>query len=446
MMRRDSIQQDNLIESGSGLKRTLGLPLLSFYGVGMILGAGIYTIIGKAAGEAGESVWISVLIAAVAAVLTALSYAELGSMFPRVGGEYVYLKEAFPKIKWLAGSGGLMMAFASLATASTVALSFAGYLEQFVFTPPVLTAYCILLLFTALNILGIKESSWINVTFTLIETFGLILFIYFGIKSPGFGEALHQLPSSATISASALIIFAYFGFENMVNFVEETKNPEKTLPKAILLSLTITSLLYFLVALAAVNLLPVEQLAKSGAPLSDALRPISSKAAGALGGIALFATANTILISLITASRILFGMSRDGVLPRGFHRLTKRRQTPWLSALVSLTIAAILVPLGAVEVLAAISSFATMIAFTVVNGALIILRIRRPDIQRSFRSPLQIGKIPILAVLGALATVFLLFQFDPFVYLVGGGFLFFILASQMALAHKRDKKKNAETR
>lgn len=433
MMRRDSIQQDNLIESGSGLKRTLGLPLLSFYGVGMILGAGIYTIIGKAAGEVGEGIWMSILIAAVTAVLTALSYAELGSMFPRVGGEYVYLKEAFPKIKWLAGSAGLLMAFAGLATASTVALSFAGYLEQFVFTPPAQTAYCILFLFTALNILGIKESSWMNVTFTLIETFGLILFIYFGIKSPGFGEALHQFPSSATISASALIIFAYFGFENMVNFVEETKNPEKTLPKAILLSLTITTVLYFLVALAAVNLLPVEQLAKSGAPLSDALRPISSQAAGALGGIALFATANTILISLITASRILFGMSRDGALPRGFHRLTKRRRTPWLAALVSLTIAAI-------------SSFATMIAFTVVNGALIILRIRRPDIQRPFRSPIQIGKVPILAVLGALATVFLLFQFDPFVYQIGGGFLFFILASQIALAHKRDKKKKAETR
>lgn len=425
------------MEKNDTLKRALGLPLLTFYGVGMILGAGIYTIIGKAAGEAGEGVWISVLIAAITATLTALSYAELGSMFPRVGGEYVYLKEAFPKLRWLAGSGGMMMAFAGLATCSTVALSFAGYLEQFVAVPPLLTAYALLFVFTAFNIWGIKESSWMNVTFTLVEAFGLIFFVYFGMTSPGFGEALQNVPTSATFSASALIIFAYFGFENMVNFVEETKNPEKNLPRAILLSLGLSTVLYLLVALAAVNLLPVEQLAKSSAPLSDAIRPLSKKAAGALGGIALFATANTVLISLITASRILFGMSRDGSLPKRFSLISQQRGTPWFAALVSVVIASLLVPLGSVEVLAAISSFATMVAFTVVNTALTVLRFQKPDVHRPFKSPLSIGKIPILPVLGGLTSVFLLFQFEASVYQVGGGFLIFIVASQFIFNRKQ---------
>lgn len=422
------------------LKRVLGLPMLTFYGTGMILGAGIYTVIGKAAGIAGESVWLSLIIAAVVATLAALSYAELASMFPKVGGEYVYLKKAFPKFKWIANSTGLMMSFAGITTASTVALAFAGYLQQFITFSPVTIAFLLLVFFTCINILGIKESSWMNVLFTLIEVAGLLIFIYFGIQSSKFGEALLTSPSLATVSGSSLIIFAYFGFENMVNFVEETKNPEKTLPRAILLSIGISTVLYVLVALAAISLLPIEQLSESKAPLSDALRPISIKIAGALAGIALFATANTVLISLLTTSRILYGMARDKAIPQTFSILHNERKTPWFSALVAFILASVLLPFNKVEVLASISSFATMLAFLAVHIALVVLRLRDPGHERQFRVPLSIKKVPILPIIGAIATLFLLLQFETTIYMIGGGVFFVIIFSQLLMVRLITRK------
>lgn len=411
--------------------------MLTLYGTGMILGAGIYTIIGKAVGIAGGSVWLSLVFAAIAAILAALSYAELSAMFPQVGGEYVYLRKAFPKLKWIANSGGLMMAFAGIATSSTVALAFAGYLQQFISFSPIFIAFLLLLFFTIINIIGIKESSWVNVLFTLIEVFGLILFIYFGVQSPNFGEAILSSPSLATISGSAIIIFAYFGFENMVNFVEETKNPEVTLPRAIFLSIGIATVLYVLVALAAVSLLPASELAQSNAPLADAVRPVSEKIAGVLGSIALFATANTVLISLITTSRILYGMARDHALPGFFAKLLVKRKTPWISAIFAFLIACALLPLNKVEVLASISSFVTMLAFMTVHTALVVLRFRDPKLKRPFRTPFAIGRVPILPVLGGILTITLLLQFETTVYMVSGGFLFVVVASQLLMVRRK---------
>lgn len=413
------------------LKRVLGLPMLTFYGTGMILGAGIYTVIGKAAGVAGESIWLSLIFAAISAALSALSYAELASMFPSVGGVYVYLGEAFPKSKWVSNSSGLMMSFAGVATSAAVALAFAGYVQHFFEFSPALIALFLLIIFTGINILGIQETSWMNVVFTLIEVFGLLVFIYLGMKSPKFGEALNTMPTLATLSGSALIIFAYFGFENMVNFAEETKNPEKTLPRAILLSICITTILYVLVALAAISLLPIDQLAHSKAPLSDAVHPISSKLAGALGGIALFATANTVLIALATTSRILYGMAKKKAVPAVFGKLHPTRQTPWVADILICALSIALLPLGKVEILASISSFATMVAFFAVHVALIILRIQRPELERPFSVPFSFKGIPILPVLGGLVTLLLTLQFEKAVYVVGVVFLIIIAISQL---------------
>lgn len=427
------------------LNRVLGLPMLTFYGTGMILGAGIYTIIGKAAGIAGDSIWLSLVFAAVAAIFAALSYAELSAMFPAVGGEYVYLKKAFPKFKWIANSAGLTMVFAGIASSSTVALAFSGYLQQFTLFPQMLTAFFLLLIFTIINILGVKESSWVNVVFTLIEAFGLLLFIYIGVQSPQFGEAILSSPSLATVSGSALVIFAYFGFENIVNFVEETKDPVKTVPRAILLSIGISTVLYILVALAAVSLLPSSELALSDAPLADAIRPTSEKIAGILAGIALFATANTVLISLVTTSRILYGMGRDHAIPGIFSKLLVKQKTPWFSAIFSLVIACLLLPLNKVEVLASISSFATILAFVAVHAALVVLRFRAPDQERPFRIPLRIGRLPILPVLGVITSILLLLQYETTVYMVGGGFIFVLIIFQLLMARRNlDETKSTE--
>lgn len=385
----------------------------------MILGAGIYSIIGQAAGKAGYGLWQGFVLAAFAALLTALSYAELATMYPRAGGEYVYLRNAFSNHRWLAATTGIIMTFAGCASAATVAMAFASYLQHFVTLPHVLVAGVLLTFFTLVNVTGIKQSSWINAVFTLIEAFGLLLFIWLGWSSPSFGSSVLIAPTSATISSAALIIFAYFGFENIVNLAEETKSPESTIPRAILLSLFISTVLYVLVSFAAVELMPPDQLALTESALTDAAMGSSKRIAGILAGIALFSTANTALIALLTTSRILYGISKDNSLPQAFAKTLTHRQTPWVSALVSLGLAMALLPLGKVETLASVAAFATMIAFIAVNSALISLRMSAPATERPFKVPFALWKIPVLPVLGILTCVLFLFQFEKQIYIVG---------------------------
>jgi APA family basic amino acid/polyamine antiporter len=401
------------------LNRTLGLTMLTFYGTGMILGAGIYSIIGQAAGIAGEGVWQGFVLAAISALLTALSYAELATMYPTAGAEYFYLRNAFSKQKWLAATTGIMMAFAGCASAATVALAFASYLQHFIAAPHFLTAGGLLLFFSGVNILGIRESSWTNAIFTIIEILGLVLFVWLGWQSPTFGAALSETPTLATVSSAALIIFAYFGFENIVNLSEETVNPEKTIPRAILLSLLISTVLYVLVSLAAVALMSTDQLALTESALTDAAMKSSPRIAGILAGIALFSTANTALIALMTTSRIVYGISKDSSLPKIFARTSSVRKTPWVAALLALAVSLSLLPLGKVETVAKVSAFATMIAFIAVNGALIALRIRAPEKSRPFKVAFAIGRWPLLPILGIVTCLIFIFQFESQVYLLG---------------------------
>ncbi len=401
------------------LHRTLGLPMLTFYGTGMILGAGIYSILGKAAGIAGESLWQGFALAAIAALLTALSYAELATMDPRAGAEYIYLRNAFSNQRWFAGTIGLVVIFAGCASAATVALAFASYLQHFVEFPKFIVACCLLSLFTAVNIFGIQFSSWTNAIFTLIEAAGLILFIWLGWQNPDFGKALLTTPTLATVTSAALIIFAFLGFENIVSLAEETIEPEKNIPRAILLSIIISTTLYILVSLAAVALMSPNQLAQTDSALIDASMNVSENLSGVLGGIALFSTANTALIGLLTTSRILYGISKDKSLPLVFSKTLKKRKTPWVASLVAFGATILLLPFGRVETLASIASFATMIVFIAVNMALIRLRKIQPDTERPFRLPLSIGRYPVLPIIGIGVCFIFLFQFDKIVYLTG---------------------------
>jgi amino acid transporter len=197
-----------------GLSRTLGMPMLIFYGTGMILGAGIYSIIGKAAAKTGDTLWLGFVFAGVSALLTALSYAELSAMFPKAGAEFVYLRETFKKKKWLGSTVGMAMAFSGAATAATVAMAFASYLNEFFASPQILVALAVLVVFTGVAIIGIKASGWVTVVSTLIEVAGLLMIIYFGVTSDAFGKTLSVTPHFGTLSGSALIIFSFFGFES----------------------------------------------------------------------------------------------------------------------------------------------------------------------------------------------------------------------------------------
>ncbi len=405
------------------LERTLGLPGLTFYGVGTILGAGIYSVLGAAAGLAGEALWQSFAISSLVALVTALSYAELSTTYPHASAEFTYLRRALPGLPELALVTGLLVALSGAATGATVAIAFAGYLRTFVDVPPALVAWGLLLAVTLVNVVGIKASGWVNVAFTLLEVGGLVFFIGLGATTERFGEGLLAAPSFGVVSGASLVFFSFLGFENIANLAEEAKEPKRDLPRAIFASLGIATLLYVLVAVAAVALLPVEQLSQSDAPLADAAATWSPRAAGILGGIALFATANTALISVLVASRVVFGIARSDGLPKSMAAVLPHRKSPWLATIIVALVAAALAPLGEVGVVASVSSFASLLAFASVNVALILLRYREPDERRPFRVPGAIGRFPILPAIGLVSTIAVATQLDRTAIVSGGTIL-----------------------
>jgi basic amino acid/polyamine antiporter, APA family len=401
------------------LERALGLGSLTFYGVGIILGAGIYSVIGAAAAKSGDALWQAFLIGGVVAFLTALAYAELATSYPRAAAEFTYLKKAFPKWPALATSTGLLVALSGAATAATVAISFASYLDAFIEVPAVIVALALLAIMAGLNIVGVKASGWVNAAFTILEAGGLVLFVGVGATTPEFGDAMLAAPNAGVLSGAALVFFAFLGFENIANLAEEAKDPTRDLPRAIFLSLAVSTLLYVAVALAASALSSPESLAASGAPLTDAARSQSRSIAGALGGIALFATANTALVSILVASRVVFGMARDRHLPEWMAKILPSRKTPWPAILVVSAVAAALVPFGKVGVVASVSSFAALVAFFVVNVALIVLRYKAPGVKRPFKVPGSIGKLPIIPIFAALCCVLVAARLEPTALITG---------------------------
>lgn len=420
----------------SQLKPSLNFPLLVFYGTGMILGAGIYSIIGKAVVHTGETLWLGFALASLAAVLTALSYAELSSLFPKAGAEFIYLRHAFPGQKWLASTVGASMAFSGTATAATVAMAFSGYLEQFYEIPEFVIAVAVLVTLSVVALIGLKASNGFTVLSTLIEVSGLVLVIYLGFQSPRFGDVLFESPHHGTFSGAALIIFSFFGFENIVNLAEETRNPEKNLPRSILVSLVITTILYIFVSFSVLALVDVKVLSESPAPLMSAVLSISKNAATGLGIIALFSTTNTTLISLISSSRILYGMGEKKVLPQALAKVLPHQKTPWVASLVVLIISISLLPLGRLELIASISSLSTLFAFFFVNLGVIILRYNDPQRSRPFQVPVSIGRFPLLPFFGALITLGLMTQFEKTVYFISGTF-FLAVALGFLWFHRR---------
>ena len=401
------------------LRPTLGWFELCLYAIGMILGAGIYSILGKAAGIAGHALWLSFAMGAVAAALTGLSYAELATAYPKAGAEYVYIRAAAPQWPWAATAVGIVIALAGAASAATVTLAFAGYLQVFMASPEVLVAIGLLLVMTAINIIGIQASSRINAVFTLIEVAGLLLVIALGLTRPDFGHGAFRDVSLTVLPAAALVFFAFLGFEEIANLAEEARNAARDVPRAILVGVVVSTVLYILVALSATTLVAPEDLAASASPLADAASSVSVRLGGVLSAVALFATANTGLIALVATSRLIFGMARGRDLPPAFAKTLTKRRSPWVAGLLTFAVAAALVPLGGIELVAGLSSFAALVAFLAVNASLIVLRYRSPATPRPFRVPLSIGRFPILPALGVAAALLLLTQFGSEVYVAG---------------------------
>ncbi|HSF27898.1 MAG TPA: amino acid permease [Nitrosopumilaceae archaeon] len=422
----------------SELKRHMGLFGTTMYGIGLILGAGIYVLIGQAAGIAGNVVWVSFVFGAVAAVFSGLSYAELSSMFPKSAAEFLFVKNAF-RNNFLAFLIGWMTLFTSVISASTVALGFGGYLTGFFGLPIVVSAVSLIALLSLINFIGIRESSWMNVIFTLIEASGLILIIYLGFTYSGT-EPVNYFENPSGLSgislAFVLIFFAFIGFEDIVNIAEETKNPKKILPRAIILAISITATIYILVSLAAIQILNWQELGASLAPLADVAKKIlGNNGQIILSIIALFATANTVLIILVAGSRIIYGMATQHSLPLLLSRIHHRTKTPWIAVLGIMITAIIFSFLENIVTVANISVFFIAITFGMINLSVILLRYREPTIERPFKIPVNIGRFPLFPLFGVIISAYMMTQFSAYVISIGigvivAGALFYALSKK----------------
>ena len=418
----------------SGLKRSLGIFELTSTGVGLIIGAGIFVLIGIAAGMAGGAVWLSFVLAALAAALTGMSYAELSAMFPSAGASFEYARRAFgPKPAFMVG---WLMVFGNIVSASAVALGFSGYLSTFMLVALAPAAVALIAVSGVILVVGIKESVVLGVVFASIEVVALVIAVVVGARFIGDVNYL-EMPRgiSGVLQATTLVFFAYLGFEQIASLGEEAKNPSRSVPTAILLAVVVTTVLYVAVALVGVSALGWDALSRSAAPLADVVRQATGARVGAVVGVmALFATANTVLFLLLTSSRLMYGMAGAGSLPKLMGVVHATRKTPWVATLVAVVVAVAFALLGDIEAVAQLSNFAILAAFLVVNAALIRLRYTRPDLARPFRTPWNIGRMPVVPLLGMGASLFMLAQIDLQVLGYGAGIALLGLAVSMSLS------------
>jgi APA family basic amino acid/polyamine antiporter len=400
-----------MAETETKLRKTLGLSECIFFGVGSILGAGIYTIIGKTAGSSGYMIWLSFLIASVTALCTAFSYSELSSVFPKSGGEYVYAKKAFgEKIAILLG---LLISLNGIVSGAAVALAFAGYFSQLLDTNEQLIALGIIGLILTVNVLGIRKSSIVNIIFTVIEVMGLCIVVYSAF--PKIGEVNYfEMPSegfNGLLTAAALSFFAYLGFEEIVKLSEETKNPQKNIPRALFIATGIVIVIYLIVSIATVSVISPDELAGSKSPLADVVKTRF----GQIGlliitTIALFSTSNTILSNMIGSSRLLLGMSEKNEknkLLKGLSYVTPKTKVPLFALILAALIMGTFSLIGKIETVALIANFFILITFLMMNISVIVLRIHDKEMERPFRIPGNINNIPLIPLIGIMLILIL---------------------------------------
>ena len=369
-------------QPAAALQRRLSLPLLVLYGIGITIGAGIYVLIGAVAGHAGTYAPWSFVLAAVVMAFTVGCYAELTTRFPVSAGEAAYVRAAF-RSRAASTLTGLLTIVIGIVSSAAVALGAAGYIAQFTDLPPSAIVALVLAVLGAVAAWGILESVPLASLFTLIEAGGLIAIIVAGLHADlPLAGALRVPPLDiGTLSgigyASLLAFFAFIGFEDLANVVEEAKVPHRDIPRAMVLTLVISTVLYVAVAAIAVAAVPVAELAASPAPLSLVFRTLAGVSPATISVIAIVATLNTILAQMTMAARVVYGLARQGDLPGFAGRVHPKTATPLIATalIVAATLAlALLVPF---ERLAEGTSLATLVVFALVNLSLLRLRHRK---------------------------------------------------------------------
>ena len=410
------------------LKRVLGPGLLLLFIVGDILGTGIYALTGQVAAEVGGAAWLPFLLAFAVATVTAFSYLELVTKYPQAAGAALYTHKAFGIhfftfiVCFVVMSSGITSAStASRAFAANLTVAF-GMSEDALITMFIALAFIVLIM--VVNLRGVSESVWLNVVLTLVELSGLLLVILIGLWAIAGGNAdwsqvvAFETPEDKNVllavsTATSLAFFAMVGFEDSVNMAEETKDPSRIFPKMMLSGLGIAALIYVLVSITVVALVPIGDLVGSETPLVTAVEaaapgfPINDL----LPFISMFAVANTALINMMMASRLLYGMSRQNVLPPFLSKVAPKRRTPWAAILFTSALAAgliIYVSLDAegsiVALLGGTTSLLLLTVFAVVNVTVLVLR-RQPVDHKHFHTPV------VLPVVGAITCLYLVLPF-----------------------------------
>ncbi len=370
-----------------GLRRFLTLPYAVLYGMGVTIGAGIYVLIGAAAARAGMQAPLAFVAAAVLMGLTAASFSELGTRMPVAAGEAAYVREAFGSDRWSAAVGFLVIAIAVVAAAA-ISVGSAGYIAVFVALPQPVIIAAVVLGMGAIAAWGIKESVTFAGAMTLIEVGGLVVLVAAGALfepdlitrlpetvPPGAGPAAVLGLAGATL----LAVFAFIGFEALVNVSEELHDPRRTLPRAIFLTLALTTLLYVLVVWVALVAVPAVELAASKAPLALAFERLTGASPRVMSAIAVVATLNGIVVQIILAARVLYGLARQGILPPAFQDVSPVTRTPLVATAVAVAMVLVLALLLPLEGLADLSARFTLLLFAIVDLALIRIKAREQE-------------------------------------------------------------------
>jgi basic amino acid/polyamine antiporter, APA family len=400
------------IDPATSLRRVLGLTEVTAGGVGIIIGAGIYVLLGAATSHAGPLVWLAFLVAAVLSALTGLSYAELSSMFPSAAGEYEYTRRAMPE--WVAFVVGWTMIMGLVVAAATVSIGFARYAGYFLDIDARATALGLLTVVSTVAMVGVKLSARLTVALSAVQVGGLVLVVAIGLPHVGDVDLLSGHGVGGVLGAAALVFFAFIGFDEVITLAEETRDPTRTVPRALLLALGLSTLLFIAVAVAAVSVLGADTLAASPRPLADVMAHVlGDRGATVVAAIAVMTTTNTTLLVVTAASRVMYGMAKAGAMPRLFAFVHQRRRTPIRAIVAVALVAGTFALFGDFAVVAAVTDFAVYVVFLAVNAAVIILRRTRPELPRPFAVAGTVGGIAVLPVLGLGSVAFMMTQLEP---------------------------------
>jgi basic amino acid/polyamine antiporter, APA family len=419
----ESAAGDESIRNDEGLRRAITPKLLLIFIVGDILGGGIYALVGEVGAETGGAIWVAFLLALVMAAFTAGSYAELVSKYPHAGGAALYVNRAF-RNRFVSFVVAFAVVVSGITSASALARGFGGdYLSEFVDLKVVFGALVLLALITIVNLRGISESVKLNVGFTIVEVCGLLLIVLIAVVAivqgdADTGRAFEFKEGSsvfgAALAGAALAFYALVGFEDSVNVAEETQNPSRTYPKVLFIGLAIAGLLYFLVTVGASAVVPTNDLASSSGPLLEVVKQgplgINEKVFSAIG---LLALSNGALINMIMASRLLYGMAKEDVVPAPLGTVGSARRTPWVAILFTTAIAAVLIITGDLSKLADTTVALLVCVFAIVNISVLVLRRDRVD-HDHFRVP------TVVPILGVGVSIALLTQIEAEVWARAG--------------------------